>query len=148
MVDLKPGDIFLTRNLKEEDNRSPGYWNHAAIYLGNGKFAEAQGVPFNQVIISDGEEFWDRYPHFLILRWKQDIGQQIVDEAQKFLGSPYRKFASIFLNLKPGENCVSLVRKTVKRVTGHDPRWRRPDHILSSDLLSVIYEKGEEHGRR
>ena len=39
MMKIKPGDLFLTRNVgtTEEQNESPGYFNHAAIYVGDNK---------------------------------------------------------------------------------------------------------------
>ena len=163
----KAGDIFLTRNAREEDNNSPGRWNHVALYAGNYQVVEAQEAP-NQVIVSDMSEFLNRYPEILILRIIT-VGQiyqshdvpideivkdnllleyltgtypiDMVREARKLIGKPYRKIASIFKFMRGswrGENCVSLVRKSFKRAYHYDPGWKIPDDLLDDNLFIIL----------
>jgi len=112
---IQSGDVILTRN--DSDNPSPGYWNHASLYVGNYKIVEAQVKP-NKVILSDLAEFWNRYPEIVVLRIKPvhiTSATSIVIDARKIVGSPYRKIASLFRFLRRGhrgENCVSVFRKS------------------------------------
>lgn len=122
------GDVFLTRNLNEEDNTSPGYWNHTAIYIGGNIIVEAQSDPSvipelrrrnqrppcqpltteqsgafdeGQVIRSDLFEFTTRYPEILVLRLdSENIAVKMAKEAQQLIGTRYRKIASVFKFLR------------------------------------------------
>lgn len=122
------GDVFLTRNLLEEDNTSPGYWNHSAIYVGSNTVVEAQSDPSvipqlrtrnnapllsmptreklgvledGQVIASDLDEFTTRYPEILVLRLDSEyIAVKMAEEAKKLIGTRYRKIASVFKRLR------------------------------------------------
>lgn len=133
---FKPGDVFTTRNLGGEDvNTSPGYYNHVGIYTGFNKVVEAQVEPFNKVIVSDLDEFCDRYYHWLLLR-HYDLNTAIyaASLAYKSVGVIYSRKASIYRHLRPqanGENCVSLVRRCYKESLGYDPRWHKPDHLAN-----------------
>lgn len=137
------GDFFLTRNLKEEDNSSPGYWNHCAIYIGNNQVVEAQAAP-DAVIVSDLTEFCNRYPQFLVLRItnEDNMAAKMVVEAKKLIGTEYRKMASWFNRLRKsskGENCVSVVRKCYTAAFVVDPGWRIPDDV--KPFGKIVYEK-------
>jgi len=144
-VNLCPGDVLITRNAREEDNNSPGYWNHASIYVGNGEVIEAQDVPYERVICSEWDEFYNRYPKIVILRHlKVGVGDKAAKHARKFLGVPYRAIASIFRRLRKisrGENCVSVVRKSMQKATGRKIVWRIPDHIIADRIFVKVYEK-------
>lgn len=134
------GDIILTRNLLESDNNSPGWFNHTSIYVGSG-IVEAQEKP-NAVILSDTQEFYNRYPVLCVYCWPGEDGFLIAEEAKKYIGKPYRKFASIRpLLLSKGENCVSTVRKVYKSIVGFDPKWRIPDDIAEDKRLVCIHVK-------
>jgi len=126
------GDVFLTRN--EKDNQSPGYWNHTAIYY-NDKVIEAQDTPYNKVILSDWEEFYNRYPEIIRLRYKdEELANEAAKTARKSVGLTYRRIASLFVFLrksKRGENCVSVVRKAWKKVLNKDMLWHIPDDIYN-----------------
>ena len=142
-VYMKIGDILITRNSNEEDNITPGYWNHAAMFVGNDRIVEAQLVP-GSVIITDFDEFVNRYPLVKVFRFKgvsAEYGEKAAVEALKIVGSRYRKVASIFkwLRRNPrGENCVSVVRKAYRNVFGWDPRWKIPDHIVADPKLYEV----------
>ncbi len=153
----KEGDIFLTRHAREEDNTSPGFWNHAAIYVGNSPFdnavVEAQAKP-NKVIYTPLDVFLNRYPHILILRITDVTSYPVyvAQEARKLIGSKYRKLASVFRFIRRdfrGHNCVSVVRTAFKRAYHYDPGWKLPDSIMEDvqgyggkDILKVVGQKG------
>lgn len=145
-MNLEIGDILLTRNEggDEVENPTPGYYNHAAIYIGDGKIIEAKAHVRDgkwssnkedpgAVILADEEEFFKRYPIIRILRNPKLDASLINNYAKNLVGMPYRSLASIFIiprKAKKGVNCVSLVRKIVEKASGIDPRWRFPDDIL------------------
>ena len=145
---VHPGDIFITRNLLDEQNETPGYWNHAAIYIGNGLILEAQPAP-NAVIISKVQEFYDRYPYVAILRYDhkdwQALGLKAANKAQTSQGFVYRKLASMKRFLRRpsrGENCVSLVRRAWKDAVGFDFMWHLPDGVYKDNRFQMIHIKG------
>jgi cell wall-associated NlpC family hydrolase len=151
-TEVKIGDIFITRNAggPESDekggaNMSPGYFNHAAIYVGDG-IVEAQADPIDKVILSDYDEFWYRYPIIKVLRLDESVGKLAAERAKSLVGSSYRTIASIFKHLRKttrGENCVSVVRKAYRDALGSDPRWKIPDSIAGDNNLKLILEKDE-----
>ena len=165
--EIQPCDVVLTRNLHESDNSSPGYWNHASLYVGDYEIVEAQIKP-NKVILSDLAEFWNRYPKIIVLRanfdrtdWRLEDEYGITDPdmeerydyslrlnvtivARKIVGSPYRKIASLFRFLRHserGENCVSVIRRSFTKTLGYDPGWKIPDDIFDDDLFNKVGEK-------
>ena len=143
-VDLQPGDILLTRNAGgERENRSPGWFNHAAMYVGDGIVVEAQMG--QGVIKSEVGEFLERYPIIRVRRLVKGA-EQAAEEAKQMVGLSYRRLSSMFLRQRRDErgvNCVSVVRRAVKRATGSDPGWRRPDDLdLQSRRLRTVGEKG------
>jgi uncharacterized protein YycO len=148
MPEFKVGDIFLTRNMGDdgESNSSPGYWNHAAIYVGNNEVVEAQ-LLFG-VIKVKLENFQNRYPAYVVLRHKIMDGKKAADFAKNILlGKPYRKFASIFVvprHSDAGENCVSVVRKCIWAGTGKDPGYQIPDKLYYSTEFETIEKKFDE----
>ena len=144
-MNLEIGDILLTRNEggDEVENPTPGYYNHAAIYIGNDEIIEAQAHVKNgkwssnkrdpgAVILADLNEFMKRYPIIKVLR-NPKLNKDKLNEAKKLVGTPYRLIASIFVfprKTTRGVNCVSLVRHIIQKATKRDPRWRFPDDIL------------------
>lgn len=137
----KPGDIFLTRNIgiDETENKTFGFWNHSAIYVGNGHIIEAQeGLG---VIKVKETNFKARYPVYIALRHKTLDGQKAADFAQTLLGLPYRKISSIFVlprRAETGLNCVSVIRLSYWEVLGRDPMWRFPDNVFySADFVEI-----------
>jgi hypothetical protein len=154
-IDLEIGDILLTRNEggDEIENPTPGYYNHAAIYIGDNKILEAQAhikdgkwssdknLP-GSVILADTNEFINRYPIIKVMR-KVNIDKNKIADSKEFVGAPYKRLASFFIFLrKPtdGVNCVSLVRHVIKKATRRDPMWRIPDDISKDINWIKIYE--------
>ncbi len=153
-----PGDVFVTRNGGgDEFNRTPGYFNHAAMYVGESRIVEAQQHVVNgiltedtsqsgAVIVSDINEFWERYPIIVIYRLNvaHAVGLAAARHARDLVGTRYRRVASIFRILRHprrGMNCVAVVRQAVAHATQRDPRWKIPDHIAESPLLRRVYSK-------
>ena len=159
MFDLQIGDILLTRNAGGEDqNRSPGWYNHAAIttaagiveaqmHVVNGKWSDDKSAP-GGVILSESQEFWDRYPIILVRRLPGlGVGEKAAEKAQEFIGTPYWRIPRLFRglrNLERGVNCVVVVRASVAYAVGGDPGWRRPDHIAVAELPYTVFEKVSE----
>ena len=113
-IKLQEGDVFLTRNKVGGawGNETPGHWNHAALYVGNGAIIEAQGE--SGVVMFTVASFKERYPEYKILRpIDPDMGLQAARNAHNYLGAPYRTTASLFYFLrdtKDGENCLTVIR--------------------------------------
>lgn len=91
---LKPGMVFCTRRTGELNNLFiPGFWTHAAIYVGDGQVVEAitEGVsltPLDEFLCgrSDGKDY------VLVrdaLYLTDDEKQVAVDFAKKQVGLPY-----------------------------------------------------------
>lgn len=148
MVEYKLGDIFLTRNMGDdgEDNPSPGYFNHCAIYIGDNQIIEAQ-LMFGVVKV-ELAKFQRRYPAYVVLRSNTIDGAKAVEFAKNtLLGKPYRKIASIFLYPRHsdlGENCVSVVRKCVWAATGSDPGYKFPDGLYYNKSFKIIETKFDD----
>ena len=145
---LQPGDVFLTRNKEggEWGNETPGHWNHAAMYVGDGAIIEAQGEC--GVAMFTVDSFKERYPEYKLLRpIDPDMGKQAAKNAFKLLGAPYRTTASIFYFLREtedGENCLTVVRKSYAGPMGFDPVWRIPDHIATDGMFYEIEYKFDD----
>jgi len=153
--DLLPGDILLSRNLgdDEENNATPGYWNHSGIYVGNDRVVEAQSPPWGgKVLLSHKIEYFQRYPYLVVKRHVQphkdpEAGNVAANEAIKSVGVKYRKLASLFRRLRSvskGENCVSVVRRGWAIALGEDPRWVKPDDIYNDTDFEVVYQQQDE----
>lgn len=139
-IPIYPGNVLITRNAS--NNRSLGYWNHCAIYIGDNKVIEAQIKP-GKVIVSELNEFWGRYPNILLIKIIDDKQSlEAVNKAKELIGAKYRPAASMFCVLRDksaGENCVSVVRKCYISGTGKDPLWKLPDDVARFGTL--VYEK-------
>ena len=149
---METGDILLTRNTEEVGNDSPGFWNHAAIYVGENKVIEAQ-AELDSVIAVLLTTFWARYPEIIVLRYtNKQIAERASQEARGIHGSSYRKIASVFKKMRRqrrGENCVSVVRKAYAKATQYDPRWQVPDHIyqeVDNHNLEIVEHKKDYMG--
>jgi hypothetical protein len=137
------GDILISRNYKERDNRTPGYWNHAAIIYGPEgtgeiRIIEAQPKP-GQVILSDWSLFYHRYSFILLLRHHSNaVRICMAGQAFALVGAPYRWMDTVNRVLrdpfKRGANCLGIIRRGYRDCTGYDPKWRRPDHVVESAL--------------
>jgi len=138
----RPGDLFVTRNATEEENSSPGYWNHLAIYVGEGLVVEAQQG--QGVIYSELPEFLSRYPQIRVLRLRIGDGQVIADEACRHVGTPYALLASLprwMRRTERGNNCVSIARRAFIPAVGRDPQWFKPDEAVADPRIEILYQR-------
>ena len=147
---LQPGDLFLTRNAGEgeENNPTPGHWNHCAVYAGGAQVVEAQSGP-GKVITSVLDEFIARYPEIQVLRLvgqNPGSGVAVASASSRLVGRPYSALVSRFARLKraerKGENCVTVARRAVLDAIGEDPRWKLPDDVAKDSRLSVVCSLG------
>jgi len=150
--ELMPGDVFLTRNLKEEDNMTPGWYNHSAIYVGNEQVVEAQ---YGQgVIVTPLKTFWERYPYVVVLRCKtldEEKRAILIQVAKGLVGRPYNIFGSwgfwsFDFRAGRGDNCVAVIRRCFSYAFEYDPGWVFPDGI-ARDTFNMVpfgYKELEE----
>jgi len=148
--ELIPGDIVITRNegSDEDENATPGYWNHVGIYVGDDRMVEAQAPGWGgKVLTSNRIEYMKRYPIIVVKRSLTHAqGVLAAEDAKKSVDTIYRKIASLFIFLRKrerGENCVSVVRRAYMEATGRDPKWRTPDDVYNDENLDIVYEHNE-----
>ncbi len=124
-MDYLPGDVFLTRNTPEF-NKTPGYWQHAAITTGK-IIIEGQEEP-GKVIMVTLEGFLKRNPERILLRpINKDIGLKAVEYAEDYVGVPYNRRSF---------NCVTLIRTVYAKALGYDYYWLTPDSLYRSLLFN------------
>jgi uncharacterized protein YycO len=147
ITDVQPADIFVTRNAGGlNHNDTYGYWNHCAIFIPEG-VVEAQAKP-GKVILSDLQEFLNRYPLINLLRThlSDKAKQKAVDEAKLLIGTPYSKIEAMFyLHMPKGpvENCTTIVRKAYM-MADTDPGWILPDDVITDRKhLTLILQKND-----
>ena len=138
--ELLPGDILITRNAEDKPNNTAGWWNHAAIFVGDNTVIEAQAGP-SKVISTNPVDFWVRYPIIKVLRPNDyEVAKQAAQCAKTLQNAKYRRYASAPRNLRPssrGENCVSVVRRSYLYASGFDYRWRKPDDITNFTTIFI-----------
>jgi uncharacterized protein YycO len=83
-----PGDVLLSVMRGELNNLCiPGYWSHAALYVGNGVVVEAVG---DGVVESDLIDFVLSKDNVCLLRLKENRGAECAcSVAQSMVGRPY-----------------------------------------------------------
>jgi hypothetical protein len=136
-----PGTVLISRNNDESLNTSPGYWNHCAIYVGDGKIIHSlRGEGVVETIYNE----WIAYDCTWISLVPIRGGEEAAKKAKTLLGLPYRTLSSFFLrarNLERGINCVdAAVRVPYEFALKHSlssVHW--PDHVIE---LSGIFNKG------
>jgi hypothetical protein len=160
--DLRPGDLFVTRNAggpesdrRKEINDTPGFWNHTAGYAGDGIVIEAQAkeipeapwfITCSGVIETKLEVFWARYPVIEVRRYEGSprAGEIAAMRAKELVGLPYSRIASLYMHLRTeerGENCVSVWRRAWEQALGRDPRWHKPDGVANDKSYRLLYMK-------
>lgn len=132
--DLPVGTIFVTRNLDETLNTSPGYWNHLAIYVGDDRIVESQEQ--GGVIETHLDQYFARAYASPVLQVPRDptVGEKAANKAKTLVGLPYRKLSSMLRvdrREKSGVNCVSVVRISYAAALDKKlPDLRIPDDIF------------------
>lgn len=119
LPNLKPGDIFLRRVDECTANLLiPGFWGHAALYVGNGEIIDAVGDGVRRVSV---QRFFEEGDHAMVMRPK-DLTEEQFDRmnayAEQQIGKPYdfdvdNQDDSRFL-------CTELVAKVLKAGYGKD----------------------------
>ena len=141
LMEVRSGDLFLTRNAGgEANNPSPGYYNHAAIFATNNWVVEAQAIP-HSIIAVPIWAFFDRYPEILVLRNNDPITASVTAQhAFKFLGRNYSFIESYrpFWRWHDKDNCVSLVKRIYNYTTGESYNWKIPDDFLKSPIFTKV----------
>ena len=148
---LQLGDICVTRNSPEDGNPTLGYWNHGSVFIGKGIVEARQ--KYNSVVLSEFDEFWERYPQISVMRWThkvdvENVGEKASRSAELLIGKPYLYISSIIpavvgLFTDLGENCVSVPRHAYANTLGFDPGWHIPDNIVFDRRLMRVLLKGD-----
>lgn len=135
------GTVYLSRNLDERLNDSPGYWNHVAIYVGQDALVESQiGVGVVRTSLADYSK--RAYQVGVLYPRDKAVGERAAAVASSYVGRPYRRLSSFAPNLVPpivpailhgtpyGMNCVSTVGDAYAAALG-GRFWnlRRPDQF-------------------
>ena len=147
---MQHGDIFLTRHFDtyENQNTSPGYWNHAAICSDENHIIES--TKESGVVKLEVSEWFKSIQNYIVLRYgDKDVAMKAAQYAPSLLNNKYRMISSFFnfignRRIRKGLNCVSVVRLSYKYAFAIDPRWVTPDSILNSNLFKIVgkYEEG------
>jgi len=141
----KPGDCILTReNYRLTNIFIPGYWSHAAMYVGDSSIVEAIG---SGVRIVNAVEMLLKKDEFVILRPSfLSLGQAELAaiEAKTYIGAPY----DYFFDVNKALYCSELVYQCYKEAYGYKPPLKRsktfgvyninPNHFALSDSMRVI----------
>lgn len=145
------GDVMLTRGYgNENNNTSPGFWNHTAIVLDSINIVHA--LENKGVILDTIDNLLKDVKYCAVLRLNDGSRKQVfARKAVALEGSPYRTIASIFNFLRRsyrGENCVSVARKAYKQAYNDDPRWKLPDDIFEDRRFRIVGKRNIDVYRR
>lgn len=122
MRTLLPGTVLMSRNADENENTSPGFWNHLAIIVSDDDIVEAQAgiVEHGQgrgVIITKVSDFMSRdYGQVIAYEPRNpQMGVGAAKRARALVGRPHAPGASVLRRpgrKRPnaGQNCVSVVK--------------------------------------
>lgn len=132
---LQPGDVVLRRTDGTTSNWFiPGYWGHAALYVGDGKIVDATTHDVRQL---DVDAFCKEGDAAIVLRPKGIDPEQVaraVEYAREQLGKRY----DFDLDFEDDHKftCTELVETSLKRATGKD--WGKVDDlgIAPKDFLN------------
>lgn len=113
------GTVLVSRNWREWDNTSFGYWNHLAIYVGNQQVVESQEP--HGVVLTSLVEYWAR-PYSRIVAVVPDngfAGTVAASRAKTMLGMPWRPYVSVgpgilTIRTHSGANCVSVIEEAYR----------------------------------
>lgn len=129
---LYPGVVLISRNLDENLNTTPGYWNHLALVASDKEIIESQVE--KGVIITPFTEYQNR-KYLFIAAYPIDssIGQTAVAIAKEMVGKNYGKFSSFRPRLSTDfirYNCTSIVEIPYSKALKRRLRLNLPDHIF------------------
>lgn len=103
------GTTLISRNFNEEDNTTPGFWNHVAIWIGNGRIVESQR---GKGVILTALDDWQARP----ILWRPLIprpqfferGIQAANTACTLVGRPWGPLSSVRRKIRSRLSCVSV----------------------------------------
>lgn len=138
------GDIIVTRNDLEEENTTPGYWNHCALYVGEGWIVEA--LRDEGVIKRLARELLEETSQHIVMRYAANDNRFKKCMAKYGLyqvGLKYKLISSFRLRVwrARGRNCVTVIRYAFSKTMNYDPGWRKPDDIVQ-DPRFIMYKIG------
>lgn len=146
-VEMLPGTVFVTRNRDEEQNTSPGHYNHLAIYVGHDSIVECQAGLVEHgkgqgVICTRVKDFLARdYTPIIILQPRRAAnGRLAAETAISLVGLPSRDFSSLIpiLSMRQqdkGLNCVSVIEVSFAQVDRDIWKLFKPDDIFKFQHL-------------
>ncbi len=108
-------------------------WNHAGIYIGDGKIIEArpQGVTISDLSKYDGYQIaWNQHEKF-ITPFEQR--QRIVERAKGFVGDRYGKWSIFVLGIK--SLGLKILPNLIKRA-------EKENSVICSQLVAWSYSVG------
>lgn len=86
----RPGDVLLSRTKGELTTLViPGFWKHAAIYVGNGKVVEAVSPFVKKSELSDFVYKTDYVSLLRVRDIKKTLGNRIAKRARDHIGKKY-----------------------------------------------------------
>jgi len=152
---IKPADVILTRTKGELTTLAiPGYWKHAAMYLGKDEFGE------HRIIESVSPCVREDYLANLIMRtdcyavmrieeaWSGQR-EQMIEISSQYLGKPYDY--GLDFTKKDKVSCSELIYCINNRVLGEDfielrsrlgyPSFTPQDCYLARSKYSLVQEK-------
>lgn len=129
--DFPVGTVLVSRNADESQNQSPGYRNHLAIVVGEGRLVESQDEV--GVIATPVADYVARpYSRIVALRPRDaECGAKAAQRAERLVGLPYGRFSSLWpihgkLRKRLGLNCVSVIEIAYRRGS-----INRPDRLFA-----------------
>lgn len=155
MSSLEKGDVILTRTSNSYSNYIiPGYWKHAALYIGNGEIVEAV---YPEVHKDSIVNLIMHTHNIVVLRFKDknitDIIPSIVSEAISYVGKEYDQE----LNTGNDERlyCSEVIYNSVNKASNFNYieskyRWGyptySPDDIFNDRakfdvIMSIVHEE-------
>lgn len=116
---MKPGDVLLRRvDYTSANMVIPGFFGHAAVYVGNGTIIDATTHGVRKISV---EDFFAEGDHAMVIRPKElseDQTQKLVQYAEDQVGKVY----DFDLDASDDKRftCTELVASTLKAATGKD----------------------------
>lgn len=128
-AELPLGSIVVSRSTDESLNTTPGYWNHLAIYVGDGQLVES--VAGAGVVQTPWDRFQQYDARIVVLEpCNAMAGMQAAARAKQLIGLPYATWSSLRRSHPAsrrirGVNCVSVIE-----IAWQWPCINRPDRVF------------------
>lgn len=138
LSDIKPGDILIACSIRSP---MPGYWDHSAIYFGNGEIigANDEGVKIFSI-----ETFYSRNKVVVLkVNTSDEIREKVVEFAKSKVGDPFKW---IWADKQQGDSyyCSEIVwaayynaSKGTVNLDSYDPPI--PNPVFPAEIASSKY---------